>query len=410
MTERVSTIANLSRQAQAGPSSRFDRWCLERVAAALGQTPVRLALWDGAEVRVGDAEPPARVVFRTRAALLRVLWNPDLYFGEAYENGSLAVDGDLVRLLEGLYRATAARVRPRRAPAGHGRWRARTNVRRHYDLGNEFYGLWLDEQLVYTCAYYPQPDVSLEAAQRAKLELVCRKLALEPGERVVEAGCGWGALALHMARHYGVHVRAYNLSREQVRYARARAQQEGLGGRVEFVEDDYRSIQGTYDAFVSVGMLEHVGPGRYRALGALVDRCLDERRGRGLLHFIGQDRPEPLNAWIRRRIFPGAYPPTLAEAVAGVLGAARVSVVDVENLRLHYARTLEDWRRRLLAAATDVEGRFGAPFLRRWRLYLSGSEAAFRAGALQLFQVSFARRDWSGVPWTRAGLYAGGWR
>src|SRR5690606_24874192 len=145
--------------------------------------------------------------------------------------------------------------------------KSRDNVYHHYDIGNEFYRLWLDEQLAYTCAYFPEPEVSLEAAQVAKFDHVCRKLNLRPGERVVEAGCGWGALALHMAREYGVTVRAYNVSREQIAYARRRAQEEGLADRVEFVEDDWRNVTGRYDAFVSVGMLEHVGKHNYRKLG-----------------------------------------------------------------------------------------------------------------------------------------------
>ena len=150
------------------------------------------------------------------------------------------------------------------------------------------------------------------------MDHVCRKLGLRSGETVVEAGCGWGALALHMARRYGVRVRAWNVSREQLAWARARARREGLDAAVEFVEGDYRTIRGRADAFVSVGMLEHVGRPSYRELGRVIARVLGGR-GRGLLHFIGRDRPRPLNAWITRRIFPGAYTPTLAEVGRGLL-------------------------------------------------------------------------------------------
>jgi cyclopropane-fatty-acyl-phospholipid synthase len=281
-------------------------------------------------------------------------------------------------------------------------------VHRHYDLGNDFYALWLDEQLLYTCAYFESPEQSLEEAQVAKMDHVCRKLGLRPGETVVEAGCGWGALALHMARQYGVRVRAYNVSREQIAWARDRSRREGLERLVEFVEDDYRAIRERCDAFVSVGMLEHVGRRSYRELSGVIARSLDPTRGRGLLHFIGRDRPRPLNAWIRRRIFPGAYPPALAEVDELVLGPARLAVVDVENLRAHYALTLRHWRERYERAAAD--GRVGRDerFRRTWRLYLAGSEAAFRTGSLQLFQVVFAPSRSSGAPWTRRGLYAEG--
>ena len=142
--------------------------------------------------------------------------------------------------------------------------RARSNIYHHYDIGDDFYRLWLDRQMVYTCAYFPTSDATLEEAQTAKMDLVCRKLWLKPGETVVEAGCGWGAFALHMARCYGVTVKAYNVSREQIRTARERAKAEGLEGRVEFIEDDYRAIRGQFDVFASIGMLEHVGRRNYR--------------------------------------------------------------------------------------------------------------------------------------------------
>src|SRR4030095_2282029 len=195
---------------------------------------------------------------------------------------------------------------------------------------NDFYGLWLDRELVYTCAYFPTPEASLEEAQVAKMEHVARTRRLRRGERVLEAGCGWGALALHLARRHGVRVRACNVSAEQVAWARERAQREGLAERVEFVEDDYRMLTGRYDAFVSVGMLEHVGPEHYADLRRVIDRTLASH-GRGLLHSIGRNRPIEFGPFVARRIFPGAYPPTLREMV-GLLEPADLSVLDVENL------------------------------------------------------------------------------
>jgi cyclopropane-fatty-acyl-phospholipid synthase len=238
------------------------------------------------------------------------------------------------------------------------------------------------------------------------MDHVCRKLRLRPGETVIEAGCGWGALALHMARRWGVRVRAFNISREQLRYARERAQAEGLADRVEFVDADVRAIDGTADAFVSVGMLEHVGLANYRALGEVIDRCLDPVHGRGLLHFIGRNQMRPLNAWVRRRVFPGAYPPTLAQVVERVLQPRELSVWDVENLRLHYALTLDHWRRRFESEASRVAAMFDERFVRTWRLYLAGSQAAFSTGNLQLFQVAFGRGRDDAVPRTRADLYS----
>jgi cyclopropane-fatty-acyl-phospholipid synthase len=383
----------------------LDRWLGALLRRTFDDARLRFVLRDGSVLHEPALAPAAVVVLRDRRTLLGLLWEPAVRFGDAYASGRIEVEGDLVAGIEAAYAAVERGRRGRRVRgAGHSLRASRANVHRHYDLGNDFYRLWLDERMIYTCAYYPDPAASLEQAQLAKLDHVCRKLRLRPGEAVVEAGCGWGALALHMARRYGVSVRAFNVSAEQVRYAREWAAREGLERQVEFVEDDYRAIRGRFDAFVSVGMLEHVGLGNYETLGRVIDRCL-ERHGRGLLHFIGQDRPRPLNAWIRRRIFPGAYPPALGEALQGVLGAAGMSVFDVENLRLHYARTLCQWRERFESAADAVKVRYGETFLRTWRLYLAGSEAAFRSGWLQLFQVLFARRGAQDVPWTRAFLY-----
>jgi cyclopropane-fatty-acyl-phospholipid synthase len=285
---------------------------------------------------------------------------------------------------------------------------ARRNVEHHYDHGNRFYELWLDAELVYTCAYFADEQMSLERAQRAKLDLVCRKLRLQPGDTVIEAGCGWGALALHMAKAYGARVRAFNVSREQLAYARARARREGLADRVEFIDDDYRSVKGEFDAFVSVGMLEHVGLHHFRSLADVLRRTVRRRGGRGLLHFIGRDAPRALNPWIVRRIFPGAYVPTLSEVTTQILAPAGMSVTDVENLRLHYARTLAHWHERFVAATEAVRALYGDQFQRAWELYLAGSEAAFATGWMQLFQVVFTPFESAPPYWTRSQLYRDG--
>jgi len=257
--------------------------------------------------------------------------------------------------------------------------------------------------MAYTCAYYPRPEATLDEAQIAKFDHVCRKLQLRPGETVVEAGFGWGGLALHMARAYGVKVRAFNISHEQVVYARERAMREGFASQVEYVEDDYRNISGHYDAFVSVGMLEHVGVENYPTLGGVAHKVLGNN-GRGLIHSIGRNRPSPLHPWITKRIFPGAYPPSLAEFMQ-IFEPWDFSVLDVENLRLHYARTLIHWLELFDKSAERVRAMFDGKFERMWRLYLAGSIAAFEQGSLQLFQVVFAPKHNNNIPMTRTHLY-----
>jgi len=203
-----------------------------------------------------------------------------------------------------------------------------------------------------------------------------------------------------------VTVRAFSISHEQILWARWRARQLGLGQQVEFVEDDYRNISGKCDAFVSVGMLEHVGLEHYKELGNIIHRSLD-KAGRGLLHFIGRNKACPFSTWTKKRIFPGAYAPSICQAM-NIFEPHDLSVFDVENLRPHYARTLECWLEGFEKSIDQVEEMFGPDFVRMWRLYLAGSIAAFRAGTLQLFQVVFARTAYQQMPLTRAHLYPQG--
>ncbi|OGW38896.1 MAG: cyclopropane-fatty-acyl-phospholipid synthase, partial [Nitrospirae bacterium GWD2_57_9] len=303
---------------------------------------------------------------------------------------------------EGLVKISRAKVTNR--PRLNSLSGSRENIHDHYDIGNDFYRLWLDDRMQYTCAYFPSPSATLEEAQIAKMDHVCKKLMLKPGETVVEAGCGWGTLALHMAKNYGVKVKAYNISHEQVVNARQQAKALGLDKLVVYIEDDYRNIRGTFDVFVSIGMLEHVGAQYYRELGTVIGRSLKEN-GRGLIHSIGRNKAEPMNAWLERRIFPGSYSPTLREMME-IFELSGFSIIDVENLRLHYAKTLEHWLGRFEQAKERIGTMFDEKFIRSWRLYLAGSIAAFAVGDLQLFQVVFAHPGKNDLPWTRAHLYA----
>ncbi|MFZ3208847.1 MAG: cyclopropane-fatty-acyl-phospholipid synthase family protein [Geobacteraceae bacterium] len=389
-----------------------DVWLARKLLQAIGEPTLRVILWDGKEIVPPNSSPAISMVIRNRATLLRLLINPLLHFGDDYSVDRVEIEGKLVVFMETVYQAMSntQKLRHISDPAAYRRNQpklnslsgSRRNIHHHYDIGNAFYQLWLDEEMLYTCAYFTDPTASLEEAQVAKMDLVCRKLRLQAGQTVVEAGCGWGALARHMARRYKVKVRAYNISSEQITYARERARVEGLEGQVEYVEDDYRNITGTYDAFASVGMLEHVGPDHYRELGTVIDRSLKEQ-GLGLIHTIGQNMARPMSPWFLNRIFPGSYPPTLREMMA-LFEPWEFTVLDVENLRLHYAKTCEHWLERFEQNRERVEAMFDERFVRAWRLYLSGCIANFNVGALQLFQVLFSRPTNNLVPLTRAYL------
>lgn len=401
--------------AQPAPASNLpslEGRMLRALLHAFGDPPVQLALWNGE--RVGSAEAVATIHIPDRPTLMRLCRDPDLQFGELYSIGKIQVEGDLGRLIEVLYQGAANPGRNsitalrrlgqwlhRRPPNTlHG---SRENIHHHYDIGNEFYSLWLGSTMAYTCAYFPTPDATLDQAQNAKMEHVCRKLQLRPGMTVVEAGCGWGGLALYMARHHGVKVRAFNISREQIAFARERAKAEGLDQNVEFVEDDYRNIRGAYDAFVSVGMLEHVGIENYPELGQVIRGCL-KPEGLGLIHTIGRNRWKPMHRWIDRRIFPGANPPSLKQMM-DIFEDADFSVLDVENIRLHYAKTLDWWWQLYEESRDQVARMFDENFVRMWRLYLAGSRAAFITGEMQLFQVVFSSGTNNRIPMTREHLY-----
>lgn len=397
-----------------GSPLAYERWMTRKFLKLAGSPPLAIFLWNGERITAPDVEPRYSVRLHDRRALYDLVTNPNLAFGDLYSSGRLDVDGYLPDVMEDIYHAVMAAEEQMPAwlralwknhsPRSTSLRAARDNIQHHYDLGNDFYKLWLDtEEMQYTCAYYESLDYSLEEAQVSKLEHVCRKLQLQPGQTVFEAGCGWGGLARYMAREYGVKVRAFNISQEQVAYAREEAKRQGLDDKIEYVLDDYRNISGQCDAFVSVGMLEHVGPKHYKDLADVVRRSL-KPEGLALIHTIGRNQPATINAWIERRIFPGAHPPSITE-LTEIAEKGPFSVLDIENLRLHYARTLEDWLGRFEEHRDEVQAMYDEPFVRAWRLYLAGSIAAFRASSLQLFQMVMTHPNNNKAPWNRRHLY-----
>jgi cyclopropane-fatty-acyl-phospholipid synthase len=270
---------------------------------------------------------------------------------------------------------------------------ARRNVARHYDFSERLYRSFLDSDLQYSCAYFARPGMTLDEAQLAKRRHVAAKLLLRPGLRVLDIGCGFGGLALHLARTAEVEVVGVTLSSEQLKVARRRAEEEGLEKRVRFELADYRALTGAFDRIVSVGMFEHVGKPQYPDFFAAVARLLD-RRGVALLHSIGRMHgPGLTSAWIRRRIFPGGYIPALSE-VAPFIERSGLWLTDLEVLRLHYAETLRCWRERFLADLYDDR------FCRMWEFYLAASEMSFRYAGFMVFQAQMTH-DVGAAPLTR---------
>jgi cyclopropane-fatty-acyl-phospholipid synthase len=283
--------------------------------------------------------------------------------------------------------------------------RARRNVAHHYDLSDGLYERFLDAGRQYSCAYFKHPDDSLEEAQEAKQHHIATKLLLQPGQRVLDIGCGWGGLALHLARAHGVHVTGVTLSHEQHRFARARATASGLARRPAFLLTDYRQVGGTFDRIVSVGMFEHVGVPHYRAFFEKVrDGLTDD--GVALIHTIGRaNGPAPTDPWIAKYIFPGGAIPALSEIVP-VIERTGLLLTDVEVWRLHYATTLRAWRARFEANRDRIRKIYDERFCRMWAFYLAVSELAFRHTGLVVFQLQLAKHQHA-VPLTRDYLVPG---
>ncbi len=359
--------------------------------------------------------PSAAMRVTDARTVRRLLLNPTLALGEAYMAGTLAPLGcaiyDLLDVLmlnlmqnrdrHPALRASAALRRLRRRldqfnPAP----RARRNVAHHYDLDGRLYSLFLDRDRQYSCAYFPRGDETLEAAQAAKKRHIAAKLRLDrPGLEVLDIGCGWGGMALTLARDYGARVTGITLSVEQFEAARKRAEAEGLAGQVRFELRDYRAMTGRFDRIVSVGMFEHVGVDHYRVFFDTVHRLLAPD-GVALLHAIGRNEgPGGTNPWLTKYIFPGGYCPALSETLAASERSGLL-VTDIEILRLHYAETLRHWRRRFAANRDTIASIYDERFCRMFEFYLAGSELSFRRENMMVFQIQYAHTQ-DAVPLTR---------
>jgi cyclopropane-fatty-acyl-phospholipid synthase len=373
----------------------------------------------GAPLLFGQGDPRMIVRMHDRRALYELGLNPDLKLGDLYMDGRLTVeDGKTIRdLLDFLMRNLAragvsglhkfARSLRRLArpilqfnPAS----RAKAHVAHHYDLSATLYDLFLDKDRQYSCAYFNSPDDTLEEAQIAKKRHIAAKLSLgKPGMTVLDIGCGWGGLALDVARDTGANVLGITLSEEQIAVAKERSAKAGLSQRCTFDLIDYRAQTGTFDRIVSVGMFEHVGVRYYEAFFEKMRELLADD-GAALLHFIGRtDGPGATNAWIAKYIFPGGYAPALSE-VLPVIERSGLIVTDIEVLRLHYAETLRLWQERFQANREKVAALYDERFCRMWEFYLAGSEMAFRHDGQVVYQIQIAKRV-DTLPLTRDYMY-----
>lgn len=396
---------------------RLTEKLLQQVFAPLVKTGrLEVITPSGKALIFGDGcQPQARLRFADRRAVLALLRDPDLNFGELFMQQRLLVEqGTVYDVLELVLRGAkqvpvsatvrmldAWRMKLRPLLQNNLRGRSRANVAHHYDLDDRLYQLFLDSERQYSCAYFEQGNEDLETAQLAKKRHIAAKLLIEPGQRVLDIGCGWGGLSRYLAEVAGAgHVTGITLSTEQLAGAQSRASQSIHGERLEYRLEDYRDTQGPFERIVSVGMFEHVGTKFHDAFFRKCHELLSED-GVMLLHFIGNsDVPDFNNPWIERYIFPGGHIPSMSEFTPAIERAGLV-ICDIEVLRLHYAQTLRLWRERFMARRAEAAALYDERFCRMWESYLSMSETAFRYQDIAIFQVQLARRQ-DAVPLTRS--------
>ena len=369
---------------------------------------------DGSREEFGQAAagfPEVAIRFTDRRGMRRIILDPRLGAAEAFMDGEMELaEGDIMDLV-GLIRMNTpwdrgARLHDKTWLGRRVEWvktrigsinrqrRSRANVKHHYDIGNDLYRLFLDADMQYSCAYWPRPGMTLDEAQVAKKAHIAAKLALKPGQRILDIGCGWGGMAITLAKLEKVEVRGITLSEQQLALARERAEAAGVADRVTFELIDYRDLAardaGRFDRIVSVGMFEHVGAPNFETF---FRACANLMTADGvmLLHTIGRfGKPGATDAFTRKYIFPGGYIPALSETLAAS-EKSRLIVTDIETWRLHYALTLRQWYARTLAHETEIVAMMGERFFRMWTFYLAGATSAFESGGMGNYQIQFAR-------------------
>jgi len=383
---------------------------------------LRVRFADGSEYQNRAGEPDFVLIFRNRAAERRVIAQRHVGLLEGYFDGDVDVEGSLQMAMRagmesGMSASPPLAVRWRNRVhemryGNRSRAQAKTNARAHYGLGEAFYRLWLDDPYkMYTCAYWKEGTQTLEQAQQNKLEHVCRKLRLQPGESVVDIGCGWGGFLLYAQAHYGIVGTGVNITTEQVQEMQADLARRGLQDQIKVLEADFRDVPGSYDKVCSIGVLEHAGRDQLDAVVAAHAAPL-KPGGIGVLHFIGHVGRYETDYWIREHVFPGGWIPSLSETLAS-MERAGLEILDVENLRRHYALTLDAWAQRFDANWGKIQAldpqKFDERFRRIWRAYLYACAEMFRAdaGYTHLFQIVYSKGNTRSFPMSRAFLYRG---
>ncbi len=378
----------------------------------LSTDPFTVTFWDGTVKQYNQGVPVFHIAFHRPLSTKQLTENPMLALAEGYMDKSIEVDGDLEYIIESIFNQQGSildqplALRALNKFKSTGRKQSKDNVAHHYDLGNDFYKLWLDETMNYSCAYFESPDDSLYQAQKNKTYHILKKLNLQPGQKLLDIGSGWGYLLIEAAKEYGVEALGVTLSEEQYKQTKRRIETEGLQGQVEVKVMDYRELihEGTtFDRIVSVGMLEHVGHANIPTFMEHTNRLLKDK-GVALLHCITGLVEVEGNAFLNKYIFPGGQIPSVRELVDG-MSQNDLRIIDMESLRLHYTITLRHWKRNFEENLETISQQFDERFIRMWRLYLNACAANFTCGISDLHQFLVTKGPNNELPMTREYLY-----
>lgn len=383
----------------------------DRVLSKIAVGAVEIDYWGSEKKIYGKGNPYATLIIKDPKALRDLIQRSELGFGEAYMDGRIEIKKDeLLGLLqltcENAFLVTSLGKLKNYKFERNAKTNQKRQIQTHYDLGNDFYKLWLDDTMTYTCAYFKTAQDELELAQRQKIDHVLRKLQLQKGHEFVDIGCGWGHLVVRAAKLYGAKGLGVTISHEQYKFAVELAEREGVSDLAQFKEMNYQDLMPTkkqYDRVVSVGILEHVGRGNHREYFEVVNGLL-KPGGVSLVHSITQQTEAMMPAWIDKYIFPGGYIPSMREIIT-LFPEYGFKVLDLENLRPHYALTIDEWLRRFEEHVPEITAMYDERFVRMWRLYLAGSISSFRWGDSDLSQIVFTKGINDTLPLTREGLY-----
>ncbi|MBU3829808.1 MAG: cyclopropane-fatty-acyl-phospholipid synthase family protein [Candidatus Limosilactobacillus merdavium] len=373
--------------------------------------PVKVVYWDGKSAVYGDGEPEVTITFKEKIPIRDVTKNASIALGEAYMDGKIEIDGSIQKLITAAYESAGSFMRNSKfrkflPKQGHSEKESESDVQSHYDVGNDFYKLWLDDTLTYSCAYFDHGNRDdLTKAQIDKVHHILKKLDPKPGKTLLDIGCGWGTLMLTAAKEYGLRVTGVTLSEEQFNLVQKRIKDEGLEDVAEVLLVDYRELgDRKWDYITSVGMFEHVGKENLGLYFKDIYKYLTSD-GVALIHGITRQQGSAYNGWINKYIFPGGYVPGLSEMVDHIV-ENNMQIADVEMLRRHYQRTLEIWDMNFNAHRSQIEDMMGDRFTRMWDLYLQACAASFESGNIDVIQYLITKgASGKDLPMTRDYVY-----